>query len=130
MEDILDDFAENEIFEDAQFVEVDIPVIPDSRGSLAYIQYPETLDSRIKSVRWITVKDADAHIGPYVVTAENEFFVALRGGCYISVVNESEDVAISELLPLNSPAYGATVKKGQTVELMDFKPNTILLIIS
>ncbi|NPA46908.1 MAG: WxcM-like domain-containing protein [Chlorobi bacterium] len=115
-------FAETAL-DDLQLI--DIPVVKDRRGNLAFIQEPET-GFAFKRIFYIYDIPSGAKRGGHAHIAQREMLIAISGSFDVRLHDGRNETKIS----LNRPDKGLLIPPGIWRELENFSANSVCLVLN
>ena len=105
---------------------VQLPQFTDPRGALVVAEYGEGLPFLVRRARWIHSVVQGVTRGGHAHRATEQLFVAVAGRATALVF----DGETQRQLPLERPDVGLHVSPMVWVELHDFTPGTVVLLLS
>ena len=105
---------------------VELPQYADPRGSIVVAQLGDALPFLVKRARWIHSVVQGATRGGHAHRATEQLFVAVAGRATALVFDGEHQ----RQLPLERPDMGLYVPPMNWIELHDFTPGTVVLLLS
>ena len=105
---------------------INLPVFPDKRGNLSYIEEDTHLPFKIRRVYWIYDVPGGQHRGGHAFLFTEEFIIALSGSFDLILNDGNNETKFS----LNRSYYGVYVPKMVWRTLENFSTNSLALIIA
>lgn len=104
---------------------INIPVVEDTRGNLAFIQ-ENTIPFVFKRVYYLFDVPSSAYRGGHSHKMQEEFLIALSGSFEVIIDNGFE----KKLYFLNKPNVGLHIPKGYWRELQNFSSGAVCLVLN
>ena len=105
---------------------IDIPSVTDERGSLAFAEAERCVPFPVKRVFWIYDIPEGARRGGHVHWSCSEVVVALKGGFTMVLDDAQERISVR----VDNPTRGLLVPAGIWCELIDFDPETLVVVMA
>lgn len=105
---------------------IDLPVIPDDRGNLSFVEENRHIPFAIKRTYWLYDVPGGERRGGYALSDTDDFVIALSGSFDVFL----HDGVESKTVQLNRSYYGLMIPRGIWHESRNFSTNSLALILS
>jgi len=105
---------------------INLPIFPDKRGNLSFIEENKHIPFQIKRTYWIYDVPGGVARGGHAYKENQEFIVALSGSFDVVL----DDGKSRNTFSLNRSYYGLYVPKGIWRQMENFSTNSLALILA
>jgi dTDP-4-dehydrorhamnose 3,5-epimerase-like enzyme len=105
---------------------INLPIFPDKRGNLSFIEENKHIPFQIKRTYWIYDVPGGVARGGHAYKENMEFIVALSGSFDVVL----DDGVVKKTFSLNRSYYGLFVPKGMWRQMENFSTNSLALILA
>lgn len=105
---------------------VALPKITDDRGSLGFVEAGQHLPFQPRRVFYLYDIAQDAHRGGHAHRVQHQFLIMLVGCCRVTI----DDGRRRQDVFLENPSQGLHVPPMLWLDLNDFSPNAVCLVLS
>jgi oxalate decarboxylase/phosphoglucose isomerase-like protein (cupin superfamily) len=103
-----------------------LPVIPEKRGNLSFIEESNHLPFKIKRTYWLYDVPGGERRAGYALTDTDDFVVALSGSFDVLLFDGKDEKTIQ----LNRSCFGLYIPHGIWHEFRNFSTNSLALVLS
>ena len=105
---------------------IQLPVIPDERGNLSFVEECNHIPFKIKRTYWLyDVPGGECRAG-YALTNTDDFVIAMSGSLDVLLHDGREE----KMFHLNRSYYGLLIPRGIWHEFRNFSTNSLVLVLS
>jgi len=105
---------------------VKLPVIPDERGNLSFVEECNHIPFKIKRTYWLyDVPGGESRAG-YALRDTDDFIIAMSGSFDV-LLNDGDE---EKIIQLNRSYYGLLIPRGIWHEFRNFSTNSLALVLS
>src|ERR1035437_4260132 len=105
---------------------INLPMIPDERGNLSFIEENVHIPFKINRTYWIYDVPGGQVRGGHAFKEQREFIVALSGSFDVVIDNGSQ----KQLFSLNRSYYGLYIPCGLWRQMENFSTNALAMVLS
>ena len=105
---------------------IQLPIIPDERGNLSYIEECTHIPFRIKRTYWLYDVPGGERRAGYALRATDDFVVAMSGSFDVLL----SDGAAEKTIHLNRSYEGLYIPRGIWREFRNFSTNSLAMVLS
>ncbi len=105
---------------------INLPIFPDKRGNLSFIEENKHIPFQIKRTYWIYDVPGGVARGGHAYKENMEFIVALSGSFDVVL----DDGVVKKTFSLNRSYYGLFVPKGMWRQMENFSTNSLALVLA
>ena len=106
---------------------IDFPKIPDTRGNLTFLQYPDQLPFEIKRVFWTYDVPGGEIRGGHAYKTQDEVIIALSGSFDVIITHKTGK---KDIISLNRSYYGLYLPAMTWRHMENFSTNALGLHLS
>lgn len=105
---------------------IQLPIIPDERGNLSFIEECEHIPFRIKRTYWLYDVPGGERRAGYALRATDDFVVAMSGSFDVLLSDGSAEKTVR----LNRSYEGLYIPRGIWHEFRNFSTNSLAMVLS
>ena len=105
---------------------INLPVIPDERGNLSFVEECNHIPFKIKRTYWLYDVPGGERRAGYALRATDDFIIAMSGSFDVLLSDGHEEKTVQ----LNRSYFGLLIPHGIWHEFRNFSTNSLALILS
>ena len=105
---------------------IQLPVVPDDRGNLSFIEECNHIPFRIKRTYWLYDVPGGERRAGYALRSTDDFVVAMSGGFDVRLNDGTREKTVH----LNRPCEGLYIPRGIWHEFRNFSTNSLVMVLS